>query len=155
MIIRGSGNVGIGTTSPSAKLDVVGNGEINGQLDMTSHKIVNLAAPTSSNDAATKAYVDLRAPQDDLSNNVLDDLSDVNASSPTSGQVLKWNGSAWVPAADNNTTYSAGQGLTLSGTTFSVNVDGMTIEIGSDSKIRQGNGAVKSSSTNYKLYRNY
>ncbi|MCD6437678.1 MAG: hypothetical protein J7L56_05345, partial [Halomonas sp.] len=49
------------------------------------------------NDAATKAYVDLRAPQDDLSNNVLDDLSDVSASSPTNGQVLTWNGSAWVP----------------------------------------------------------
>lgn len=28
---------------------------------------------------------------------VLNDLSDVNASSPTSGQVLTWDGSAWVP----------------------------------------------------------
>ncbi|MDY3532926.1 hypothetical protein PG330_03305, partial [Riemerella anatipestifer] len=40
---------------------------------------------------------------------------------PANGQVLKWNGTAWAPAADNNTntTYSAGVGLTLSGTTFS------------------------------------
>ncbi|MEC5395100.1 tail fiber domain-containing protein [Bergeyella sp. RCAD1439] len=47
-----------------------------------------------------------------------DKLNQMNA---TSGQVLKWNGTAWAPAADNNsnTTYSAGTGLTLSGTTFS------------------------------------
>ena len=32
----------------------------------------------------------------------LDDLTDVSASSPSSGQVLKWNGSAWAPAADLN-----------------------------------------------------
>ncbi|MEM6343731.1 MAG: tail fiber domain-containing protein [Bacteroidota bacterium] len=39
---------------------------------------------------------------------------------PSSGQVLKWNGSQWAPAADidNNTTYSAGTGLSLTGTTF-------------------------------------
>jgi len=29
----------------------------------------------------------------------LDDLSDVNAGSPTSGQFLQWNGSAWVPVS--------------------------------------------------------
>ena len=32
----------------------------------------------------------------------LDGLTDVSASSPSSGQVLKWNGSAWAPAADLN-----------------------------------------------------
>ncbi|MFK7923411.1 MAG: tail fiber domain-containing protein, partial [Bacteroidia bacterium] len=39
---------------------------------------------------------------------------------PTSGEVLKWNGSQWAPATDtdNNTTYTAGTGMTLSGTTF-------------------------------------
>ena len=35
------------------------------------------------------------------------------------GQVTKWNGSSWACAADNDTTYSAGAGLTLSGTQFS------------------------------------
>ncbi|MDX2286326.1 MAG: hypothetical protein NW241_19305, partial [Bacteroidia bacterium] len=43
----------------------------------------------------------------------------VAASAPSSGQVLKYNGTAWAPASDNNTTYSAGTGLSLSGTTFS------------------------------------
>jgi hypothetical protein len=39
------------------------------------------------------------------------------------GYVWKWNGSAWAcsPDLDTNTLYSAGTGLTLSGTTFSVN----------------------------------
>jgi hypothetical protein len=45
---------------------------------------------------------------------------------PNNNQVLKWNGSAWAPAADNDTTYSAGTGLTLSGTTFSLSNTGVT-----------------------------
>ena len=39
-----------------------------------------------------------------------------------SGQVLKWNGTAWAPAADNNdntnTTYTGSTSITLSGTSF-------------------------------------
>jgi len=38
-----------------------------------------------------------------------------------SGQVAKWSGSAWACAADNDTTYTAGTGLTLTGNQFSVN----------------------------------
>lgn len=39
----------------------------------------------------------------------------------TSGQVLGWNGSAWVPKTDENTgtTYSAGTGIGIVGTTIS------------------------------------
>ncbi|MDY3534518.1 hypothetical protein PG614_00980 [Riemerella anatipestifer] len=39
---------------------------------------------------------------------------------PANGQVLKWNGTAWAPAADNNTntTYSGSTSITLSGTSF-------------------------------------
>lgn len=36
-------------------------------------------------------------------------------SNATSGQVIKWNGSAWAPAADNNTTYTAGSGINING----------------------------------------
>lgn len=32
---------------------------------------------------------------------VLSDASDVVSTSPTSGQVLEWNGTAWAPATDN------------------------------------------------------
>jgi hypothetical protein len=43
----------------------------------------------------------------------------VGIGAPVVGQSLKWDGSAWVAAPDENTTYSAGAGLVLSGTVFS------------------------------------
>jgi hypothetical protein len=39
------------------------------------------------------------------------------------GQVPKWSGTAWACAADNDTQYSAGTGLDLNGTTFSIEPD--------------------------------
>jgi hypothetical protein len=36
------------------------------------------------------------------------------------GEVVKWNGSAWACAADNSTSYTAGTGLDLNGSEFSV-----------------------------------
>jgi hypothetical protein len=42
----------------------------------------------------------------------------VSSLAPSSGEVLEWNGTTWVPAVDDNTTYSAGAGLSLTGTTF-------------------------------------
>lgn len=48
--------------------------------------------------------------------------SSVSATAPTNNQILKWNGTAWTPLADENTTYSAGTGLSLSvGNQFSAN----------------------------------
>jgi len=40
--------------------------------------------------------------------------------SATTGDVLKWNGVSFTAQADQNTTYSAGSGLTLLGTVFSI-----------------------------------
>jgi hypothetical protein len=37
---------------------------------------------------------------------------------PTAGQVLEWDGANWTAAADDDTLYSAGAGLLLSGTVF-------------------------------------
>ena len=45
----------------------------------------------------------------------------LNQNNPTSGYVLSWNGSDYAWVASTDTTYSAGSGLTLTGTTFSVN----------------------------------
>ena len=39
----------------------------------------------------------------------------VLGTAPTNGQVLKYNGSAWAPAADAGTTYTAGTGVSISG----------------------------------------
>jgi hypothetical protein len=53
-----------------------------------------------------------------------DPLRLINGTS--AGQILKWNGSQWALATDNDTTYSAGAGLSLSGTTFSIASGGVT-----------------------------
>lgn len=46
----------------------------------------------------------------------------LNVSGATANQVLKWTGTdyAWVTSTDSDTTYTAGTGLTLSGTEFSL-----------------------------------
>lgn len=46
----------------------------------------------------------------------LGDLTDVGDVAPGNGAALKWNGTAWVPGADNTgPTYSAGSGIAISG----------------------------------------
>jgi hypothetical protein len=57
---------------------------------------------------------------DDVDNDVLGGLACAN------GQVAKWNGATWACAADTDTTYTAGAGLNLAGTTFSVADLGVT-----------------------------
>ncbi len=50
----------------------------------------------------------------------------VATTAPSTGEVLKWNGTQWAPAADIDTTYSAGAGVSLAGTVFSVAANGVT-----------------------------
>jgi hypothetical protein len=50
LTILSTGNVGIGTTSPSYKLDVNGSARFNGT--------VKVATPSAANDAVTKSYLD-------------------------------------------------------------------------------------------------
>ncbi|MEL6654757.1 MAG: hypothetical protein AAFQ87_28530, partial [Bacteroidota bacterium] len=44
--------------------------------------------------------------------------NDVTANTPSFGQILKWNGTTWDLALDDNTTYTAGTGISISGTTI-------------------------------------
>jgi hypothetical protein len=46
----------------------------------------------------------------------------LNVSGATANQILKWTGTdyAWVTSTDSDTTYTAGSGLTLTGTAFSL-----------------------------------
>lgn len=57
---------------------------------------------------------------------------DLNQMGAANGQVLKWNGTAWAPAADAGTAYTASGGITLTGTNFTHtahtgNVTGSTV----------------------------
>jgi hypothetical protein len=56
---------------------------------------------------------------------------------PADGQVLKWNAATneWSPAADNDTTYSAGAGLQLVGTTFSIATGGVATTMLADGAV--------------------
>ncbi|MGQ9734963.1 MAG: tail fiber domain-containing protein [Candidatus Bipolaricaulia bacterium] len=63
----------------------------------------------------------------------------------TANQVLKWNGTAWACAADNDTTYSAGAGLSLVGTTFGVANGGITLSMLAGNSVDSGkivNGSI-------------
>ena len=66
---------------------------------------------------------------DNIDNDALGGLSCAN------NQVAKWNGTAWVCAADQDTTYSAGAGLNLSGSTFSIADLGVTTAKLADSAV--------------------
>jgi hypothetical protein len=54
MVMDPNLNVGIGTVNPVSKLDV------NGEINVNSNKITNVANPVNTNDAANKAYVDAK-----------------------------------------------------------------------------------------------
>lgn len=71
----------------------------------------------------------------------------VSSAAPASGQVLKWNGLAWVPAADSVGFYSAGSGLSLAGTVFSIASGGVVATMLANNSVTTNaiaNGAVTS-----------
>jgi len=47
----------------------------------------------------------------------------------TSGQVLKWNGTTWLPAADGGTTYTGGTGIDVTGTVITNTAPDQTVSI--------------------------
>ena len=115
------------------------------------NNLTNTPAIPSLTGYATQTWV-----QTQIANTTIGTLSDVSSTAPSTGQVLKWNGTTWAPAADStsggggsdadtldsqdgtyyldynnftntptiptdtDTTYTAGTGLTLTGTEFSL-----------------------------------
>ena len=69
-----------------------------------------------------------------------DTLGDL--SSCSNGQIAEWNGSAWVCAADDDTIYSAGTGLDLSGAQFSVASTYRLPQSCANGQIAEWNGSV-------------
>ena len=53
----------------------------------------------------------------------------LNSMAATNGQVLKYNGTNWAPAADANTTYTAGSGINVAGTVISNTAPDQTVAI--------------------------
>ena len=70
----------------------------NTTIDLNGVKLTEVGTPSDSADAATKGYVD------DLiaGSNEIGELTDVTISSASTGQILKYNGSAWVNSAEVN-----------------------------------------------------
>ena len=67
-------------------------------LNFGNKKLSYVAAPVANSDAATKGYVDSQI----SSSNEISELTDVTITSASTGQILKYNGSAWVNTAEVN-----------------------------------------------------
>ena len=83
--------------------------------------------------------------QSQIDNLVLNDLTDVNASSPTSGDALVWNGTSWVPqapfsqadfdsafAAKTTTDLTEGTNLYYTDARVRSHVEGQDLDLGSN-----------------------
>ncbi|MDO6809533.1 hypothetical protein Q4603_12965 [Zobellia galactanivorans] len=106
-----------------------GDGTSGSALDIADDAIGS--AELAVNAVITENILNEAVTTEKIANNTIlaEDLSDMGAT--TTGQVLKWNGTAWAPADDDtsSTPYTDGAGLTLATDTFSVNVDDATIAV--------------------------
>ena len=71
------------------------------------------------------------------SHDTLPELTDVTITSPTSGQVLKYNGTAWINSADADTNTDS-QDLSISGNVITISGSGTTVDL--TSAIATGGG---------------
>ncbi len=80
------------------------------------------AGGVDTSEIASNAVTNSKLATDAVTTNKILDgtilFADLSANSCTTGQIIGFNGTAWTCAADNNTTYSAGTGISFSGTTI-------------------------------------
>ncbi len=113
----------LGSIDAHTDVDVTTNAPTNGQV--LSWNGTNWVPANDQNTTYTAGTgLDLTGTVFSL-NSSIDNLTDVDVSTnaPTNGQILSWNGTNWIPADDQNTTYTAGMGLALTGNVFSLNSD--------------------------------
>jgi len=102
---------------------------INGQLQIHNTTGTGFALPTADGTANQIIQTDgsgqlswIASPVSATGSVDLHSDVDTSTSTPTIGQLLKWNGTNWVPAndidTDTDTTYTASNGVALSGTDF-------------------------------------
>ncbi len=53
----------------------------------------------------------------------------ISSTAPAINQILKYNGTSWALAADNNTTYTAGTGINITGTTITNTAPDQTVTL--------------------------
>ncbi len=123
--------------------------------ESSNEKITDIEYNSTSNilaitESGTTHSVVIADETDDLGNNVLNDLSDVSVS-PSTGQVLKWDGAKWISGADevNNQTLaiignvlSITDGNSINLSSFLDNTDSQTLNYNSgtgDLSISNGN----------------
>ena len=86
-------------------------------INIVGNQISNTGDPDGSDDITntTAAAGDLNGTYPNPSVIALQGRA-VSSSVPATGEVLKWTGSNWEPAPDSGTTYTAGSGISISGT---------------------------------------
>ena len=109
---------GLTTTKPTGTTLIQNVGKV-GRVSTTSDGSILVSSILRSNDIPNiqQGYIWLGDSNGVpvASSHVLSTLTDVASTSPSSGQVLKWNGSAWAPAAD-----AAGSGASNSFETIAI-----------------------------------
>ena len=104
MVFNRFGYLGIKTDAPAKALDVRGSGVFTGSLTAASMQGTFVADDST-------ILVDGVAGKVNIAPNNVEDLANVTTSNPQAGQVLKYNGSAWVNDADTVGSGGSGGGI--------------------------------------------
>jgi len=126
VIILKDGQFGIATDNPTTTLSVGGDTDVQGELTATAFKGTFVADDsTILVDGVNGNLV--------LSSNSIGDLSNVAATAPSVGQVLKWDGSSWGPGTDNS-----GSGAVSANVSGATQADPVVITTSADHNFTNG-----------------
>ena len=110
------GNVGVGTTSPGAKLDVNGEAKIRGNLDMSSKRVTNIADPQNNNDGANLGWVNRKVSNLSTPFYYMKRYSSFNLSN---NGAVNWSGGTDMAKSSNSSTH-----VSLTSSSININQTG-------------------------------